>query len=298
MRPGRLVQVAVLGGAAWAGGYWLYRYLKPERSTLALNRSVVVITGASSGIGRAYASAFARRGASLVLVARRAELLDAVQQEIAPYAADVLIVPADITEDAQLQAVAESTLERFGHVDVLINNAGTNLSGMLHEDSITDIRALLEVNLAAAICLTRLFLPSMLARRAGHIVNVASALGRLASPVQAVYSASKAGLISFSDSMRRQLDGTGVSVMTVIPSFTYTDSLNPRLERWVKQMGLPIEAPEYVAERTIDGLLKFQTEVYFGGAAMRFAMWLDRHCPRLADLLFRLILTPEQIAAA
>src|SRR4051794_37682397 len=94
------------GGVA-LGGYWLIQRSQSEHVPLQLQNKVVMITGASSGIGRAYAQAFARSGAKIVLVARRADMLDAVSQEIAPYAADVLVVPTDITDSAQLQALVD-----------------------------------------------------------------------------------------------------------------------------------------------------------------------------------------------
>ncbi|MCS6871752.1 MAG: SDR family NAD(P)-dependent oxidoreductase, partial [Anaerolineae bacterium] len=115
----------LLGSAASVAIYWLIRFLRPEHSPLVLNRAVVIITGASSGIGRAYALAFARRGARVVLAARRAALLEEVRAEIATYAADVLCVPTDVNDDAQLEHLVKTTLERYGRIDILVNNAGT-----------------------------------------------------------------------------------------------------------------------------------------------------------------------------
>jgi NADP-dependent 3-hydroxy acid dehydrogenase YdfG len=101
----------LLWAGALAGGvYWLVRYFRPEHSTLVLNEKVVIITGASSGIGRALAFAFARRAARIVLVARREDRLEAVRHEIEPYTSDVLVLPADVTDERQLQDVVNRTL--------------------------------------------------------------------------------------------------------------------------------------------------------------------------------------------
>src|SRR5260221_1370308 len=97
-----------------AGAYWLMKYWGPKHSSEIFEDSVVLITGASAGIGRAYAHAFARLGTKIVLAARRAELLEQVHHEIAPYAADVLIVPTDITDDRQLETLVDTTLDHFG----------------------------------------------------------------------------------------------------------------------------------------------------------------------------------------
>jgi short-subunit dehydrogenase len=294
----KLLRWTMLGGVIGLGGYWLVRYLRPEHSALVLNNSVVLITGASSGIGRAYANAFARRGARMVLASRRAELLRAVHKEIEPYAADVLIVPTDLADDAQLQNLVETTLQRYGQIDVLINNAGLEMSGPLQKKSTAAIRHLVEINTASAMCLTRLCLPSMLARRSGWIVNVASMAGRNFVPFSPVYTASKAGLLAFSDALRRQLEGTGVEVVSVLPSYTSTEMVPPHVERLVKQYGLSVDTADYVAEHTVDGLLKGRREIQFGGLIVQMATWAERHFPWLMSLVWRAAMTPEIIAAS
>src|SRR5512142_1820049 len=213
-----LVGGSVIGITA---GYWLAQRLQPKPIPVAIESSVVLITGASSGIGRAYAHAFAHRGAKIVLAARRAEKLEAVRMEIAPYAAEVLIIPTDVTDSAQLQSLVDTTLQRFGRIDILINNAGITSGGPLHTIPPALIRRTIDLNLSSAVCLTNLCLPSMLVQGKGWIVNVASGFGAVAVPYAVAYSASKYGLIAFSNALRRELDGTGVRVVSVLPYWTH-----------------------------------------------------------------------------
>jgi short-subunit dehydrogenase len=294
MKLGRL---AIAGSVVGLGAYWVARFLQPEHSALVLNNSVVLITGASGGIGRAFALAFARQGARIVLAARRADVLDAVRQEIEPYAADMLVVPVDIADDGQIEALVEAALERFGQIDILLNNAGLGLDGQVHTHDVQAIRQLVDVNLASAMCLTRLCLPGMLARRTGWIVNVTSVGGRVHSPFQPVYGASRAGMLAFADGLRRQLEGTGIEVVSVLPAYTYSRMIRPSTERWAKRMGITFDTPDYIAARTIEGLLRGEQEIVFGGLTMRALIWLERHFPALMTLALRAVVTPEMIAA-
>jgi short-subunit dehydrogenase len=286
-----LLRWLALGGLAGAGGYWLLRYLQPEESSLVLNGSVVVITGASSGIGRALADAFARRGAKIVLAARRADMLETVRQQIEPYATDVLAIPTDVTDEASLRALVSQTLERFGRIDVLVNNAGVLVTGPLHTMSADDIHQGVRTNYEAAIMLTQLVLPTLLAQRSGKIINMASVNGRVPNPTSTIYGSTKHGLLAFSDSLRRELFGTGVHVTSVLPRWTRTELVPPEILATVRDM----DTPEFVAERTIDGLLKNLDNVYFGTAMTRGAMWCERHLPRVMNLYWRMQMTPQYL---
>ena len=150
----KLRQFLALSGAAAGGVYWLARYLRPQHSALILTDKVVLITGASTGIGRALAFAFARRGARVALVARNEERLEAVRREIEPYSADVLVVPADLTDEAQLESAVQRTLEHFGRIDVLVNNAGLSMGGPLVDLDPARMEQMLRLNLWAAVRLT------------------------------------------------------------------------------------------------------------------------------------------------
>ncbi len=283
-------------GSAALGGYWLLRRAQSARSPVVLRDRVVLITGASSGIGRAYAHAFARHGTKVVLVARRADMLEAVRQEIAPYAAAVLVAPTDITDSAQLQALVDQTLDRFGQIDLLVNNAGVDSGGPLYAIPQQLIRKTVEVNLSSAMCLTSLCLPSMLARESGWVINVASGWGAVAGPYVTAYSASKHGLIAFSDALRREVEGTGIRVISVLPYWTYSEMITPEIEQGLRATGTKIDLPEAVAEGTIQAMLEGKHNLYFGGSFIRFGIWIEHHVPALVSLYWRATVTPEYIA--
>lgn len=293
---GKLSSLAVVGGAAaFFGGYWLVRYLRPRYSPLVLNGAVVVITGASSGIGRAYAEAFARRGAKLVLVARRAELLEEVRKEIEPYAAEVLVIPGDITDDATRAEVVRQTLAKFGRIGILINNAGQWLTGPLDTYDPQKIEDVVQVNLTAAMALTRHALPSMLTRRRGIIINVASVAGRFSGVGYSVYGATKHGLLGFSDVLRRDLYGTGVEVISILPGFTRTELFSSKVLDDLQKAGTHAFEPKDVAEATIKGILNGQNEVFIVSAVSRIGAYLDRRYPNLTSVIIQMLNSPSNI---
>lgn len=284
------IRWALLGAAGYFGSRWVVKYLQPRHSDVILNEAVIVITGASSGIGRAMAESFARRGSKIVLVARREEQLANVAAAIAPYAAAVLVIPTDVTDEDALRTLVDRTMERFGRIDVLINNAGVSEMGVFHTIPMTTIRSIMRVNLEAALILTQLILPMMIGQRSGKILNIASVAGRLNAPTMAAYAASKRGLLSMTESLRRELYGTGVDVIAVLPSWTRTEMLpadfDPRAY---------LDTPETIAERSIEAILNGENELIFGDARIRVGMWVERHFPNLMNLYWRMMLTPQYI---
>ncbi len=287
--------LAVLS-AAGGGVYWAVRYFRPRHSTLVLNDKVVIITGASSGVGRSLAYAFARRAARVVLVARRVERLEAVRREIEPYTTDALVIPADITDEAQLRHVVDETLARFGRIDVLVNNAGIMLGGPLARQDPARVEETVRVNLWAPIRLTQLVLPHMLAQRHGYILNVGSGLGRLAMPMFSTYAATKYGISGFSDVLRRELHRTGVHVTLVQPGWTHTEMFNSEVEELVGRYGFDVEHPDDVAERSVLALVRGEHEVVLGGRLAHIGVLVERYAPLLVRIYWRLWMTPEWIA--
>jgi len=294
MKTGRGLALA---GAVAAGAYWLARYLRPQHSTLILADKVVLITGASTGIGRALAFSFARRGARVALVARREDRLEAVRREIEPYSADVLVVPADLTDEAQLASVVTRTLEHFGRIDVLVNNAGLIQGGRLIDSDPVHADRLIRLNLWATIRLTQLALPAMLAQHSGYLLNVSSGLGRVAVPGIATYVASKYGVAGFSDALRRELGGSGIRVTLLLPAWTETDMVPVEARAVLERYGFRINTADEVAERAVAALVAGRHEVILGGPIALLAVFVERYVPFLMRLYWRLFQTQEWMDA-
>ncbi len=287
-----LRQRLLWGGAVGAVAYWLLRYLRPQHSPLILADRVVFVAGAASGVGRALAFAFARRGARLVLVGPGVEQLEAVRREVEPYTTAVLAIPTDLGDEAQLEHAVALTRQTFGRIDVLVTEAGLSVAGPVADLPRDAVRAVLERDLWAPLRLAQLTLPGMLAEGAGTIVHVGSGLGRAPAPLFAATVAAQAGLVGFTDALRREVEGTGVQVMLVLPGWTQTDRLPPEAASLIERGGFRIEHPDEVAERTILGLLRGEREVVMGGPLIRIGVWAERFMPGIARLYWRLRLSP------
>lgn len=176
---------------------------------MRIRRSVIVVTGASIGIGRATALRLARRGALVWAVARSEEMLE----ELAGDEPNVVPFVADITKDAERAALIAAT----GPVDVLVNNAGIGWNGMVEDMPADVVRQVFDVNVLALIDLTQRVLPGMLERRRGHLCNISSLAAWVSVPPITVYCASKFAVQGFSEGLRREVRGRGVTVATVNP---------------------------------------------------------------------------------
>lgn len=190
---------------------------------LRLKGAVVLITGASSGIGEATALAFARRKARLALCARHTESLGGVAERCRKAGAtEVMVRKADVGRPAEARGFVLAALQRYDRIDVLVNNAGVGWTGRLAEMPEEEVSRLLNTNLAGAIWVAQAVLPTMLGAGRGTIINVASVVGFRASPYSAVYSATKYGMVGMSHALRGELSGTGVKVSVVYPGTTRT----------------------------------------------------------------------------
>jgi short-subunit dehydrogenase len=284
----KLLLWLAVGGATYL--WWKTRQeAAPPRS---LQGAVVLVTGASAGIGRAAANAFAAQGAHVALVARRAELLAEVAAELAVYSGETLAVPADLTLEKDLKRTAAAVTERFGRVDVLVNNAGLSLGGPLHEQSPADVRRVINLNLTALIRLTQLLLPGMLERRRGHIVNVSSVSGPLAAPGTTAYAATKAAVNTFSDALRREVKRHGVGVSVVIPGWVRTDMIARMSQKYMRQTNMinrliPIAEAETVAAAIVDAVRYNRRQVLMGGPGFYIGILASRMAPELLDLIFK-----------
>lgn len=188
-----------------------------------LRGAVVVVTGSSSGIGEATALRFARSGSTLVLAARRLERLEALAARIASRGGRALAVACDVTEAADVAGLVERTHLAFGRCDVLVNNAGIPGGGPFRDLGAEQIERVVRVDLLGVLLVTKAFLPGMLERRTGHVVNVASLAGRFATPGSSVYGAAKHAVVAFSESLSYEVKPFGVLVTSVNPGLVATE---------------------------------------------------------------------------
>jgi NAD(P)-dependent dehydrogenase (short-subunit alcohol dehydrogenase family) len=234
------------------------------------------VTGASSGIGAATARELAKRGARVVLAARRCDELHAQEEAIVAAGGQAVSIPTDVTDREQLSQLVKQAEAAFGRVDVLVNNAGVYWARSLVDTAPDDLAGVLDVNLLGAMLLTLEVLPGMLERRHGALVFVGSLSGRVAT--EPVYSATKYGLRGFSLGLRRQLAGTGVSVSLVSPG-------NIRTEM-TRHLPGDLPEPAIVAEAICDLVRRPRREVIVP-ARHQLIAWLEQTAPALADLAYR-----------
>ena len=183
---------------------------------MRIDGKVVLITGASEGIGAACAAAFRERGARLSLTARTESKLAAVA------GSDALVTAGDVTSEDARRLVVDRTIDRYGAIDILVNNAGMGIYAPSFRASMDDVHRLFELNLFAPLALTQLVVPHMRERGSGAIVNVGSIAGKVTLPWFTMYSASKYALGSWSDGLRMELKPYGIHVMIVCPGYVKT----------------------------------------------------------------------------
>ncbi len=253
-----------------------------------------IITGASSGIGRAAARELAGRGANIVLAARRRQKLEAVAADIAPLPGRCLVVPTDVTDRLATEALVRRTMEEFGGVDILINNAGVGLFAPIAGGSLDNARRLFEVNFWGAVHCIQAAVPDMQAQRRGHIVNVSSVAGHIAPPYMGMYSATKFALRAISDALRSELAGTGVGVSTIYPGLTqtsFTENMLQELEAPQLPPVVRFVSAAAVGRRIVQAVRWGLRDVYVSPEDVA-AVGLNTVAPQLVDWAMRLFVRP------
>ena len=199
----------------------------------SLTGKVAVVTGAGRGIGRAIGVALGRAGARVVLAARSAAELRAVAEEIRGGNGDALDLPTDVTRDDELERLVQRTLKEWGPIDILVNNAGWGKTGPIVNAKPEDWDATLKVNLRAPMILTRLVLPVMQEKKSGAIINIGSISAKAGQANTAAYSASKFGLLGFTQSLFEEVREYGIKVSVIHPGFVDTPLIpqNKRVDR-------------------------------------------------------------------
>jgi len=248
--------------------------------------SRAIVTGASSGIGRAIARELARQGAKLVVIARREDRLRELADEIAADGGLVEVVVGDVTDNAIRQAAIDAARASFGGLDVLVNNAGIGAMGLFEDADPDRLRRIMEVNFFALVEMTRAALPLLKQGTKPIVVNVASILGHRGAPYSSEYCAGKFAVRGFSESIRTEFTPLGIDVLVVSPGTTETEFFDNVIQRtatpkWPEHA--PISAAE-VARQTIRAMRRGRHEIIPYRWA-RLLSWLNRLSPRLVDRL-------------
>lgn len=249
-----------------------------------LNNQVIWITGASSGIGKALAKVCAEQGAQIVLSARRYEELEKVRLSL-PHPEKHLSVAVDITQATQVQEAYQQVLQEKGHIDWLINNAGLSQRALITDTSMQTERAIMEVNYFSQVLLTKTVLPTFLAQKSGRIVFVSSVAGLLGTQYRATYSAAKAAIHMWANSLRAEVADEGVNVSVIFPGFVKTNVSFNALNGAGQPQGHQdkaiengLDADEF-AQISVKALMNGQEYIVVGGSKEVLGTWVSRLSP-------------------
>ena len=243
---------------------------------------VVLITGASSGIGRASAIQFAKKGATIILVSRRKEKLDQVDKDLKKFNVSTLVCECDVSDKFQVKKISKTILEKYESVDILVNNAGFAIHGSVSNLTIEEIESQMATNYFGMVYCIKNFLPSMIKKKSGHIVNVASVAGSFGLPGIASYCASKFAMLGFSEGLKHELKGTGVGVTVVSPIMVRTNFFDhSSFENMPKYSPTSLSA-ETVANAILKAADSPRLEIIVP-SVVRVAVWLKNTFPYLIN---------------
>jgi short-subunit dehydrogenase len=231
---------------------------------LRLNQARVIVTGASSGIGRAIALEFGRRGARLALASRNRPALEEVAGLIKAAGGSAVVIPTDLTAAGGVDQMARDAIRELGGIDILVNNAGRGMQSPIADAASADVEALFGLNVLAAASAIRAVVPTMRAQGVGMVINISSIAGRIVVPRIGYYSASKFALTAIGDALRMEEAHHGIKVMNVFPGTTRSSFGENRLGlrgRGAHQRLPPVPA-EKVARRIANAVERNQRSVY------------------------------------
>jgi short-subunit dehydrogenase len=250
----------------------------------SLDGAVVLITGASAGIGRATALGFARERARLVLAARRRDRLEEVAALARALGSEAIVAETDVADRTQVESAIARAVSGFGRLDILINNAGIGYYGLLEETPVEEVETLWAVNVMGTIHAAQAAIPLMRAQGAGHIINVASVAGKRGTAGSSVYCATKFAMVGLSEALRLELWGSGIQVSVICPVGTATDFRHTSAARSGRDHPIvgPIQAPERVASAIVRCAKRPCPELMVYPPA-RLLVMMNAVSPRLAD---------------
>lgn len=242
---------------------------------------VIVITGASSGIGKQVAKEFAKLHALLVLVSRDKNKLEETAKELSKYKTEILAFPCDVSQKDQVNKMSQDVLKKFGIVDVLVNNAGFGIYSTINDIKIEEIESQMATNYLGMVYCIKNFLPKMLEKKSGHIVNVASVAASIGIPAMAPYCASKFAMLGFSESLYHELKGSGVGITVVSPIMVRTNFFNHKsfnnMPRYTGSL-----SPNTVAKAVVRGASSPRLEIVVP-EFVRIAIWFKQTLPYLIN---------------
>lgn len=253
-----------------------------------MKNKVVVITGASSGIGKALAKECAARGAKLSLAARRTELLDALKAELSD--AEILVTTTDVSNENDCRNLIEKTIQHYGHIDVLINNAGISMRALFEEVDLKVIRQLMDVNFYGTVYCTKYALPYLLQTK-GSLVGVISIAGYVGLPGRTGYSASKFAIRGFLDTVRIENLKKGLHVLVAAPSFTASEVRQSALTTDGSQQGetprdeSKMMSSEECARHIVRAIEKRKRSLILTFTEGKLTVFLGKFFPSLLDKL-------------
>ncbi|MDE3839496.1 oxidoreductase [Bacillus methanolicus] len=215
----------------------------------------IIITGASGGIGAEIATLCAERGANLVLLARSIDKLEILKKKLeGQYSVQVYVYKLDVSDTDQIQEIFQKIFKEIGRVDVLINNAGFGIFREAHKITIDEMKGMFNVNVIGLMACTSMVLPKMREQRSGHIINIASQAGKIATPKSSVYAATKHAVLGYTNSLRMELADYHVYVTSVNPGPIATNFFQIADEKgtYVQNVKRIMLQPEYVAKKVVD----------------------------------------------
>lgn len=224
----------------------------------------IIITGASGGIGAEMATFCAERGGNLILLARNLERLNQLKVVLENrFQVKVSVHKLDVSNTNEVQAIFSTILTEFDQIDVLINNAGFGIFKEASEASMDEIKGMFAVNVVGLMACTRMILPKMKAQKSGHIINIASQAGKIATPKSSVYSATKHAVLGYTNSLRLELSKYNIYVTAVNPGPIETNFFDIADEKgtYVKNVKKFMLKPEYVAKKVVDAMLTPTREI-------------------------------------
>ncbi|MGX5582626.1 SDR family oxidoreductase [Bacillus thuringiensis] len=229
-----------------------------------LQNKVIVITGASSGIGEQVAMQVAAQGATPVLMARTEEKLQALVDKIKEtYNTPCYYYVLDVSDEMEVQSVFSKVLQEVGRIDILVNNAGFGIFKTFEDASMGEVKDMFQVNVFGLVACTKAALPYMVNKNEGHIINIASLAGKIATPKSSAYAATKHAVLGFTNSLRMELANTDIYVTAINPGPIDTNffEIADQSGTYVKNMGRYMLKPTYVAEQIVKSMHTKKREV-------------------------------------